>query len=163
MLKAQEEGKPLLTWTFVSAGARQAISLGYHRESSLKNDTAQVAYDKRQVFWTYYIVDKNLSLSMGYASTIQDYDIDVGYFPLSTNPGVRPWDQAALAMVDISRLQGLIYERLYSLQALNASPEAKFQVINDLSPRLEKWHEEWSQVAELSVFASLSRTNYQTG
>ena len=153
----------MLTWTFVSTGARQVISLGYHRESSLKNDTAEVANDKRQVFWTYYIVDKNLSLNMGYSSTMQDYDIDVGYFPLSNNPGIRPWDQAALAMVDISRLQGLIYERLYSLQALNASPEAKFQVINDLSPRLEKWHQEWSQVFGLSISTSIRRTNCQTG
>jgi len=146
MLKAQEEGKPLLTWTFVSTGARQAISLGYHRESSLKNDSAEVANDKRLVFWTYYIVDKNLSFSMGYSSTMQDYDIDIGYFTLSSDPGARPWDKATLAMIEISRLQGLIYERLYSLQALNATPEAKFQVINDLSPRLAKWHREWSQV-----------------
>ncbi|KAK5941231.1 hypothetical protein PMZ80_006508 [Knufia obscura] len=152
MLKAQEEGKPLLTWTFVSAGARQATSLGYHRESSLKNDSPEVANEKRLVFWTYYIVDKNVSCSIGYSSTLQDYDIDIKYFTISSDPGIRPWDKAMLAMVEIARLQGLIYERLYSQQALNATSEAKFQVINDLSPRLIKWHREWSQVGGESAY-----------
>lgn len=147
MFKSQEEGKPLLTWTFASTGARQAISLGYHREGSLKNDTPEIANSKRQIFWTYYMVDKNLSLNMGYSSTMQDCDIDVGYFNISPDPGIRPWDQAALAVVEISRLQGLIYEKLYSLQALSTTPEEKFQVISDLSPRLEQWHRDWSQVS----------------
>lgn len=146
MLKAQDEGKPLLTWTFVSAGARQVVSLGYHRESSLKNDPFEVAEEKRQVFWNIYAVDKNLSLNMGYSSTLQDFDIDVQYFTLSSDPGIRVWDRATLAMVEISRLQGQIYDRLYSHQALTASPEAKFLAINNLSPQLEKWHRDWSQV-----------------
>lgn len=146
MLKAQEEGKPLLTWTFSATGARQVVSLGYHRKSSMKNDTPEVAEDKRQVFWTYYMVDKNLSLNMGYAPTIQDYDVDVEYFSCSPDPGIAPWDKAALAMIEMSRLQGLIYERLYSRQALHSSHEAKAQVIDDLFPRLQRWHQEWSQV-----------------
>lgn len=71
MLKAQEEGKPLLTWTFASTGARQVLSLGYHRKSTMKNDSFEVAEDKRQVFWSFYMVDKNLALNMGYSPTIQ--------------------------------------------------------------------------------------------
>lgn len=151
MLKAQEEGKPLLTWTFVATGARQVVSLGYHRKNSMKNDPPELAEDKRQVFWTYYMVDKNLSLNMGYSPTIQDYDVDVDYFQCSPDPGIAPWDKAALAMIEMSRLQGLIYERLYSLQALHTSHEAKSQVINDLSPRLQRWHQEWSQVSVMAV------------
>lgn len=150
MLKAQEEGKPLLTWTFATTGARQIISLGYHRRSSMKNDSFEVAEDKRWIFWTFYMVDKNLSLNMGYSPAIQDYDVDVEYYQCSLDPGVAPWDKAALAMVEISRLQGLIYERLYSLQALNSSPEAKARIIDDLYPQLQKWHHEWSQVGPVT-------------
>lgn len=148
MLKAQEEGKPLLTWTFSSTGARQCISLGFHRKSSMKNDPFRLAEDKRQVFWAYYSVDKNLSLNLGYSSVLQDYDIDVEFFSCSSDPGIRPWDQAALAMIEVSRLQGLVYERLYSLQALNSSAETKANVVDDLSSRLEKWHQEWSTVSD---------------
>ena len=146
MLKAQEEGKPLLTWTFASAGARQVLSLGYHRKAMLKNDSFDDAEDKRQVFWTFYVVDKNLALNMGYSPTIQDYDIDVDYFQCSTNPAIIPWDRAALMTIEIAGIQGLIYERLYSLQALRSSPQEKVKIINELSPQLESWHERWRQV-----------------
>lgn len=147
MLKAQEESKPLLTWTFASTGARQVLSLGYHRKSTMKNDQFEVAEDKRQVFWSFYMVDKNLALNMGYSPTIQDYDIDVDYFQVSPDPGVAPWDKAALATVDLARLQGLIYERLYSLQGLHASVESKSQNVSKLSQRLEHWRENWLQVS----------------
>jgi hypothetical protein len=151
MLKAQEEGKPLLTWTFAATGSRHCISLGYHRQSSMRNDSFEVAEDKRQVFWAFYMVDKNLSLNMGYSSTFQDYDIDVEYFQCSTDPGIAPWDKATLAMVEMSRLQGLIFERLYSLQALSSPPEVKAQVIDELYPQLQKWHLEWSQVNTVTL------------
>lgn len=146
MMRAQEEGKPLLTWTFASTGARQAISLGYHRRSSLKNDPVDVAEDKRMVFWTFYMVDKNTSLNLGVPSTIQDYDIDVEYFQCSADPGVAPWDKAALAMVEMSRIQGLIFERLYSIQALSSSPETKARIIDNLAPQLQKWRVDWENV-----------------
>lgn len=160
MLKAQEEGKPLLTWTFASTGSRQCISLGYHRRSSMRNDSFEVAEDKRQIFWAFYMVDKNLSLNMGYSPTIQDYDVDVEYFQCSTDPGVAPWDKAALAMAEMSRLQGLIFERLYSLQALRSSPEAKARVIDELYPQLQKWHLEWSQVITIMLVRKTHANGY---
>ncbi|KAK5088597.1 hypothetical protein LTR05_002817 [Lithohypha guttulata] len=152
MLKAQEEGKPLLAWTFASTGCRQVLNLGYHRKASLRNDPVGLAEDKRQVFWTFYMVDKNLSLNMGYSSTLQDNDIDAEYFCCSSDPGIAPWDKAALAMVEISRLQGLIYEKLYSRQALETSPEVKAQVINELSPQLQRWYEQWIKVDSSSSY-----------
>lgn len=112
----------------------------------MKNDPFDIAEDKRQVFWSYYIVDKNLSLNMGYASTIQDYDIDTEYFQISTDPGVAPWDEAALAMVEFSRVQGLIYEKLYSLRALRMSGDDRSAAVHDLSCQLQIWHQEWTQV-----------------
>lgn len=159
MLKAQEEGKPLLTWNFASAGSRHCISLGYHRKSSMKNDSFEVAEDKRQVFWSFYMVDKNLSLNMGYNPTIQDYDVDVEYFQCSMDPGVAPWDKAALAMIELSRLQGLIFERLYSLQALSLSAENKNRVIDELYPQLQNWHREWSQVRSAKHLLTFSPAN----
>lgn len=115
----------------------------------MKNDSFEVAEDKRQIFWSIYQVDKNLSLNMGYSSTIQDYDVDVEYFQSSPDPGVAPWDKAALAMIEMSRLQGLIFERLYSLQALSSPAEDKARVIDELYPQLQKWHLEWSQVGTM--------------
>lgn len=152
MLKAQEEGKPLLTWTLSCTAARHILTLGYHRKASMVKDGHELAEDKRQVFWTVYMVDKNLSLNLGYTSIIQDYDIDVEYFEISPDPGIAPWDKAALAMVDISRLQGLIYEKLYSRQALDASPNTKAAIVNDIAPRLQKWQHDWKQVNSASAY-----------
>ena len=101
MMKAQDEGKPLLAWMFCSTGVRHIVSLGFHREASLRLDPHEVAEDKRQIFWTFYMADKNLSLTLGYNSTLQDNDIDVAYFRCSSDPGIRPWDKAAFAMIDI--------------------------------------------------------------
>lgn len=154
MLKAQEEGKPLLTWTLSCTAARQVLSLGYHRRASLVKDSHELAEDKRQVFWTIYMVDKNLSLNLGYASIIQDYDIDAEYFKVSQDPGIAPWDAAALAMVDIARLQGLIYERLYSRQALDVSNQTKSQIVDDLALRLREWYGMWKHVNSGSAYLS---------
>jgi len=147
MMKAQEEGKLLLCWTLISSGARQVLTLGYHRKLSMRNDPPELAEEKRQVFWAMYTMDKNLALTLGYSPTIQDYDIDVELFGLSPDPGVAAWDKAFIATIELSRLQGLIYERLYSLQALNATATAKAQNVDDLAHRLERWHTEFSPVS----------------
>lgn len=77
--------------------------------------------DSRLLFWCTYMLDKGLSLRMGRASTLQDYDISqtvaaewaLGPFP--TSEVLNLW-------IGHARNQGRIYERLYSPAAL-AQPE----------------------------------------
>lgn len=149
---AQEEGRPSLCWTLCSSAARQVMSMGYHRKASLRNDPPDLADDKRAVFWGLYAIDKNLSLTLGFSPTIQDYDVDAEMFSISSDPKVAVWDKASIAIVDLCRIQGLIYQHLYSLQALNTAAETKAQSAHDLSQRLEKWYVDFSAVSGQHFF-----------
>ncbi|KAH8196921.1 hypothetical protein TruAng_008907 [Truncatella angustata] len=69
-----------------------------------------------------YIVNKALALRLGRASAFQDYDISVPIY----GPGNRQetlWQKIVAARVRHARVQGKIYEQLYSSKALVAPPE----------------------------------------
>lgn len=148
MLKAQDESKPLLCWTLVSCAARHVLSLGYHRKASMKNCTQLEMDDKKHLFWTVYMFDKNMALNLGRTPNIQDYDIDMDMFGLSQNPGIRPWDEAAVAFIELSKLQGMMYEKLYSFAALNSSPEQRARSIEEILGHFNVWHYAWNQVRQ---------------
>ncbi|KAF3925242.1 hypothetical protein ABW20_dc0105123 [Dactylellina cionopaga] len=140
---AQLSSKPLLAWTFCSAAAKHVHTLGYHRERSLKGDSPELADEKRHLFWSLYGVDKNLSLNLGRASNFQDHDIDTDYFSVSRNEAVAPWDSAAVAFVLLGKLQGMVYDQLYSATALTKSQPERHQVIANLDGELRAWLEKW--------------------
>ena len=60
------------------------------------------------------MLDKNLSLNLGRGSNFNDSDIDAEFFTPSTHPQQRPWDLMSLDTILFARLQGQVYERLYS-------------------------------------------------
>ncbi|KAK6506199.1 hypothetical protein TWF506_011118 [Arthrobotrys conoides] len=143
---AQLSSKPLLAWTLCSAAARHVFTLGYHRERSLKSDPQNVADEKRHLFWSLYGVDKNLSLTLGRASNFQDFDIDTEYFSVSKVDGVEPWDHASIAFISLSRLQGMVYDQLYSATALKKSQAERHALIGDLDAQLRPWLERWREI-----------------
>lgn len=147
MIMAQDESKLMLCWILTSCAVKQVISMGYHRKSSLKGDSWEVAEDKRHAFWTIYTFDKNLALNLGYTPNIQDYDIDIDYYTISTNPGVRPWDESVIAMAELSKLEGMIYEQLYSLSALDKSVAERANIISTLSSSFQGWNSNWKKVS----------------
>ncbi|KAK6331906.1 hypothetical protein TWF718_002444 [Orbilia javanica] len=149
---AQLSSKPLLAWTLCSAAARHVFTLGYHRERSLKSDPPDVADEKRHLFWSLYGVDKNLSLTLGRASNFQDYDIDTEYFSVSKSEGIAPWDHASIAFISLGRLQGMVYDQLYSATALKKSQAERHALISNLDEQLRPWLERWREVqSHLSV------------
>jgi hypothetical protein len=106
-------------------------SLGWHRSSSIKDDSVPLRRQKLVIFWMLYTIDKNLSLRLGQASLIQDYDIDL---PL---PGVDP--SAPLATlsrlniwIDTARVMGAIYQQLFSPGALKQTDAARYQSVQQL-------------------------------
>ncbi|RVD87319.1 uncharacterized protein DFL_001561 [Arthrobotrys flagrans] len=154
---AQLSSKPLLAWTLCSAAARHVFTLGYHRERSLKSDPPNVADEKRHLFWSLYGVDKNLSLTLGRASNFQDFDIDTEYFSVSKTEGIAPWDQASIAFISLGRLQGMVYDQLYSATALKKSQAERHALISDLDAQLRPWLERWREVqSRISVDVVMS-------
>ncbi|KAF9641547.1 putative c6 transcription factor protein [Lasiodiplodia theobromae] len=134
--RAQEQSKLQLVWTYVSAGHSMCQTLGYHRESHLKRDPPELADIKRHAFWSLYMADKNLSLCLGRKSNFQDDDIDVEYFKKSTNPKYRAWDEIVFASINFARVQGEVYDRLYSIGASRAPPEQRLQAVEELAQKM---------------------------
>ncbi|PGH36814.1 hypothetical protein GX50_00271 [[Emmonsia] crescens] len=136
VIKCQEESNLPLCWSYLSIAFDMCQSMGYHRNSELKNDPFPVAEEKRHVFWRLYMVDKNLSLNLGRTSHFQDHDIDCGIFMPSTDSHQYPWDLMAHVIIKFSAVQGRVYDKLYSVSASQSSPEEKLQVMKQLSIEL---------------------------
>ncbi|KAI4849735.1 hypothetical protein E4T44_03164 [Aureobasidium sp. EXF-8845] len=135
-IKAQEECKLSLSWTFLSAAATMCHTLGFHRKSSLAHEDQESADIKRHLFWQLYMLDKNLSLNLGRGSNFPDSDIDAEFFTPSSNPAQRPWDIMSLATILFARLQGQVYDKLYSASAIESSPEERNRVVDELSSQV---------------------------
>lgn len=145
-MKAQEDARPYLCWTFVSMGARLCQILGYHREVVVARDPPNLADAKRHVFWMLYMMDKNLSLNLGWTSSFPDYDIDTNVFSPSSDPRFRPWDHTMIAFIELSRLQSQLYDKLYSVRARREPPEVRSQVIEELAEMYSSWHLTFKEV-----------------
>jgi hypothetical protein len=139
-MKAQSDARPALCWTLVSTGARLCQSLGYHRESSVSLDPPPLADAKRHVFWMLYMIDKIMSLNLGRASSFPDYDIDVEIFALNQDLRFCAWDKLLVAFIELCRLQGQMYDELYSARARRELPEARARIIEQRASSLLAWH-----------------------
>ncbi|KAF2157289.1 hypothetical protein K461DRAFT_14042 [Myriangium duriaei CBS 260.36] len=124
-MRAHEESKVHLVWTYTSAAATMCYSLGFHRRSTVVNDPLEISELKRQVFWNIYMTDKNLSLNLGRRSNFCDDDIDQDVFPVSEDPRQRPLDQLNNIFIKYGVVQGRVYDELYSPKAANRPPSEK--------------------------------------
>ncbi|KAI9685189.1 MAG: hypothetical protein M1822_004776 [Bathelium mastoideum] len=108
----------------------------WHRSSSMKNDNESMRQQKGLIFWMLYIIDKSLSLRLGQASLIQDYDIDLP-FPRENQSG----SSASLSRIGLwansARVMGLVYQQLYSPGALKQTDAARFQAVQQLLQEVE--------------------------
>ena len=145
-MKAQEESRPSLCWTFVSAGARLCQILGYHREAIVARDPPKLAEAKRHAFWMLYMIDKTMSLNLGRTSCFPDDDIDVNIFSESLDPRFRPWDRAFIAFIEFSKLQGRIYNQLYTIRAQREPPESRSRTVQELTSKFSAWREKFREV-----------------
>ncbi|XHG01002.1 hypothetical protein AWENTII_004408 [Aspergillus wentii] len=133
VIKAQEDSNLQQCWSFLSIAFNLCQTMGLHRSSTVKNDPTPIAEAKRHVFWSLYMIDKNLSLNIGLTSHFQDHDIDADFFTPSTDPKQRPWDLMALTIIKFSAIQGRIYDRLYAVSGGKMSSEEKGAAIEVLS------------------------------
>jgi hypothetical protein len=145
-MKAQEDARPALCWTLLSAGARLCLLLGYHRKDVLDSDTPELADRKRRAFWMIYMMDKIFSLSLGRVSNFPDYDIDAVIFTASKIREHRPWDIVYIGTIRLGQILGQVYDEVYSTKARRKSPEMKSRTIEDLSSTLSHWHHEFKKV-----------------
>lgn len=129
--------------------------LGYHRESAYKNPKDEEASNKRRLFWTVYVIDKTMSLLLGRASYLQDFDMDVKTPSASPDPRFRPWDETFYWMIKLSEVQGNAYNKLYSPAAIRNSSNERLNDIKNLKTAIEECRRGRDEVPNLlSVFHS---------
>lgn len=146
-MKAQSDSLPTLCWTLVSTSARLCQSLGYHREASVSLSSSAVSSAKRHVFWMLYMIDKIMSLNLGRASSFPDYDIDVEVFEPSTDERFRAWDEVLIGFIGLCKLQGRMYDELYSARARRKSESVRRGVVDERAKSLDDWHRELKSVS----------------
>lgn len=120
--------RPSLSWLLTSRAAHMCRTLGLHQESSVRNDPKELRESKALLFWSTYMLDKGLSLRLGRASILQDYDISIPNVVLATFGG-QP-SQAILSLwIKHAEVQGKIYQRLYSPGALRQTEQGRSQQV----------------------------------
>ncbi|KAE8161566.1 hypothetical protein BDV40DRAFT_313021 [Aspergillus tamarii] len=145
-IKAQDEAKPLLCSTFISAAASHCQMLGYHREIMYRGNNTGNSENMRRVFWTTYVFEKHMSLYFGRASNMQDFDIDAQYPAITTDPAVRPWDESFVMGIRLAKIQGEIYDKLYSAEASKDSHPERVQRVHGLAADIQQWYTEFKEI-----------------
>lgn len=137
-LLASESTIRASAWDLLSAAARMALDAGWHRMAMKRDDADQRR--KRVIFWLIYSMDRTLSLSLGRAPMIPDYDIQTNR--LSYPDDVRgPMSYLLVLWVDVGELQGHIYFDLYSVQAQRQPVQVKAEAAKRLAARCLKIQE----------------------
>ncbi|KAB8234773.1 hypothetical protein BDV23DRAFT_30138 [Aspergillus alliaceus] len=116
-IHAIEISKPSFALALTSTASRMCQTLGYHRSSSMENDKPGIKQTKLRIFWAVYVTDKALSLRLGRAPSIQDYDISLPT-KFEQLGNFEPWRTIYPLWIQLARIQGKVYEMLYSPAAL---------------------------------------------
>lgn len=120
--------------------------LGYHREITHQKDRSGYSEIKRRLFWTLYVYEKLASLLLGHAAKVQDFDIDARHPTPSSDPAQRPWDNLFSLAIRQAKIQGQIYDHLYSAAALLSQPAERKRWIDTLSAEAYQWRHDFDQV-----------------
>lgn len=122
---AVESSKATLAWTYISYAANLCQTLGLHRVASVEpNDGTQET--RGGLFWIVYLLEKSLSLRLSRPSNFRDADITI---PFPSNADNRRCAQA-------SRIQGDIYDQLYSPTGLAAFATQRAEMAQALASEL---------------------------
>ncbi|KAJ9615532.1 hypothetical protein H2200_001607 [Cladophialophora chaetospira] len=131
---AMDLSQSSLAWTLITTAVRMSQDAGYHRLPPFA--IAPEATEKRRLFWFLYCVERGMALNLGRSSSIPDHDIqtDRPKFPEEVQ-GI--WGSMFNNWFDFARIQGDIYDQLYSARAQKESTEVKAELARQLAVRLK--------------------------
>lgn len=138
---AIEASKATKAWTFASAAADLCQRLGYHRLQPQRGNDQGLREAQERLFWTVHKIEKGLSLRLGRASNIRDSEITIHF------DSIDPLHSR------LARIQGRIYDQLYS-------PAALYQNIDERSPVAEALAGDLRQLIDdvhVDIFVRLGR------
>ncbi|KAI1765784.1 fungal-specific transcription factor domain-containing protein [Hypoxylon sp. FL1150] len=129
--------RPSLAWLLNSQAVHMCRTLGLHQVESMKDDGPQKKSDKSLLFWCTYMLDKGLSLRLGRASILQDYDISLPHIAPEAKAS-RPGTEVMTLWIKHAQIQGRIYERLYSPGALRQQNAYRVEQVGLLSAEINR-------------------------
>ncbi|KAI0531635.1 fungal-specific transcription factor domain protein [Xylaria digitata] len=132
-----DESRASLAWILVSRAAHMCRTLGYHQIHTMKDDMPQTKADKSLLFWCTYMLDKALSLRLGRASVLQDYDISLPHVTPDAK-AAYPGKEVMTLWIQHARVLGRIYERLYSPGALRQPEQMRTEQVNILAAEQQR-------------------------
>lgn len=131
-----EISKPSVSWTLASTAIHMCQTLGYHRLSSMENDPPSVQQQKQGLFWSAYTILNMMSLRLGRASVVQDYDIGIpSAFETFAENGT--WGTICALWSKQATIQNKVYAMLYSPAALNQSERERVSHARRLAAELQ--------------------------
>ncbi|KAL2070276.1 hypothetical protein VTL71DRAFT_13302 [Oculimacula yallundae] len=130
-------------WYLISFAARLCLDSGFNRLKDIAEDMDE--NNRRKVcFWLTYTFDKALSLNFGRSPNFSDYDISVGYPKFPEMPG----RDAVYLWFDLARLQGSIYEKLYSATGQQDSVDLRTLNARHIASELNRWRERYKVILD---------------
>ncbi|KAI1177761.1 hypothetical protein F4777DRAFT_595914 [Nemania sp. FL0916] len=127
-----DESRASLAWILISRAADMCRTLGYHQVHTMKDDKPQTKAGKSLLFWCTYMLDKALSLRLGRASVLQDFDISLPHVTPDAK-AAYPGKEVMTLWIQHARCLGRIYERLYSPGALRQPEAMRTEQVNLLA------------------------------
>ncbi|KAJ5995096.1 transcriptional regulator family: Fungal Specific TF [Penicillium waksmanii] len=130
-----EISKPSVGWTLASTAIHMAQTLGYHRLSSMENESKEVQDQRQSLFWSIDTLLNILSLRLGRGSVVQDYDITIPP-PLASMSRAEPWGPVSALWCKQAAIQNRMYTMLYSPAALKRPEKERVSHARQLAEEL---------------------------
>ncbi|KAL5419790.1 hypothetical protein PMIN03_000390 [Paraphaeosphaeria minitans] len=162
--QAIEMCKPSLCWTMISTAAHLSQNLGYHRYQTMKDDSEEERNAKIHVFWFIYVMDKTLSLRLGRASIVQDWDMSLPYPNIDSDHARfgslvqqgQKGTELLLYWIKIAQIQGRVYEKLFSPAGFLRPMSERARTATELADALNKAWTERGETVKLTFPGSFS-------
>lgn len=141
---AQDMGPPTM---LVATALRLAHRLRLQSRRSSEHLDASEALQRNRVFWIIYILDRDISMRIKQAPLQQDNDIDLDLPPEEPDEDEAGFVVSAdgcfrlnffRARVQLARIQGSLYDCLYSVRALT-TPETRADNMTQIRHMLDDW------------------------
>ncbi|KAL4876131.1 fungal-specific transcription factor domain-containing protein [Aspergillus karnatakaensis] len=131
----------------IAIALRLAHELGLHSSARSEGLNSSATMERNRVFWIAYILDRDISLRTGQPPVQLETDIDINL------PPADPEDEAGLvfagdgtsrfnffrARVQLARIQGKVYENMYSVRARSLDVHHKNDNLGELRRMLDDW------------------------
>jgi hypothetical protein len=152
-LNAVENSKISLAWVFISTASNICQTLGYHRACPSSDSEELLQAAQTCLFWNIYRMEKALSLLLGRASTIRDSDVTL------------PLDAEEDRHTRLGRIQGMIYDQLYSVAGSTQTDDfargrIAIQLAKELREVIKKTHA--AHVVSIQLGAEPNSTNLRS-